>query len=80
MYKKLMDTNSSIQNKLENLEQIFLNKKKEVNKDEIITTSLLTENTELKKRLREMEKEKVEIGFEKSFKEVDNFQKMEQEN
>lgn len=60
MYKKLMDTNSSIQNKLENLEQIFLNKKKDqINKDEIITTGLLTENTELKKKLREMEKEKV---------------------
>jgi hypothetical protein len=28
MYRKLMDTNTSIQNKLENLEQIFLNKKK----------------------------------------------------
>lgn len=29
MYRKLMDTNNSIQNKLENLEQIFLNKKKD---------------------------------------------------
>lgn len=28
MYRKLMDTNSSIQNKLENLQEIFLNKKK----------------------------------------------------
>lgn len=81
MYRKLMETNGSIQNKLENLEQIFLNKKKDnVNKDEIITTGLLTENTQLKKRLREMEKEKVQIGFDKSFKEVQNFQKIEQEN
>ena len=53
MYKKLMDTNSSIQNKLDNLEQIFLNKKKDQGtKDEIVTSGLLTENTELKKRLR----------------------------
>ena len=29
MYKKLMDTNSAIQSKLDNLEQIFLNKKKD---------------------------------------------------
>lgn len=29
MYRKLMDTNNSIQNKLDNLEQIFLNKKKD---------------------------------------------------
>lgn len=29
MYKKLMDTNSSIQSKLDNLEQIFLTKKKD---------------------------------------------------
>lgn len=28
-YRKLMDTNSSIQSKLDNLEQIFLNKKKD---------------------------------------------------
>ena len=28
-YSKLMDTNNNIQGKLENLEQIFLNKKKD---------------------------------------------------
>lgn len=51
-----MDTNSLIQNKLDNLEQIFLSKKKEdqTAKDEIVTSGLLTENTELKKRLREI--------------------------
>ena len=54
MYKKLMDTNNSIQNKLENLEQIFLNKKDQGLKEEIITSSLLNENTELKRKLREM--------------------------
>lgn len=54
-YKKLMETNNLIQGKLENLEQIFLNNKKEGNtEDEIVTSSLLTENTDLKKRLREM--------------------------
>ena len=54
MNKKLMDTNSSIQSKLDNLEQIFLSKKKDDKngKDEIVTSSLLTENTELKKKLR----------------------------
>ena len=30
-YKKMMETNNVIQSKLENLEQIFLNKKKEAN-------------------------------------------------
>ena len=48
-----METNNSIQGKLENLEQIFLNKKKDEGaRDEIVTSSLLTENTELKKKLR----------------------------
>jgi hypothetical protein len=48
-----METNNLIQNKLENLEQIFLNNKKEGNnEDEIVTSSLLSENTDLKKRLR----------------------------
>lgn len=44
MYQKLMDANASIQSKLENLEQIFLSKKKEdlATKDEIVTSSLLT--------------------------------------
>lgn len=46
MYKKMMDTNTSIQNKLDNLEQIFLNKKKDQGaKDEIVTSGLLSENT-----------------------------------
>lgn len=41
-----METNNNIQNKLENLEQIFLNKKKEGNgENEIVTSSLLAENT-----------------------------------
>ena len=54
-YSKMMETNNNIQSKLENLEQIFLNKKKEnPNDNEIITSSLLTQNTELKKKLREM--------------------------
>ncbi len=49
-----MDTNTSIQSKLDNLQQIFLSKKKDDKngKDEIVTSSLLTENTELKKKLR----------------------------
>ena len=46
MYRKLMETNSILQNKLDNLEQIFLNKKKDnVSRDEIVTSSLLAENT-----------------------------------
>lgn len=58
-----METNNTIQSKLENLEQIFLNKKKEnPNDNEIVTSSLLTENTELKKKLREIEKEKREVS------------------
>jgi len=37
-----METNNSIQNKLENLEQIFLSKKKDGSgQEEIVTSSLL---------------------------------------
>ena len=65
-----MDTNSSIQNKLDNLQEIFLNKKKVNNEEsaenQIVTSSLLTENTELKRRLRQVEKEKIELGFQKT--------------
>lgn len=68
-----METNNSIQNKLENLEQIFLTKKKEgTGQEEIITSSLLNENTELKKKLREIEQQKRQLGYEQNSKIVAN--------
>lgn len=80
-YKRLMETNNLIQGKLENLEQIFLNNRREGStEDEIVTSSLLAENTDLKKRLREMEQERRQVGYEKDVKVVANSNVVRVEN
>lgn len=66
-----MNNNGSLQTKLENLEQIFLNKRKgsvegysdEKPTEELITSSLMQENTELKHKLFEAEKLKRELSY-----------------
>jgi hypothetical protein len=58
-----------------------LNKKKEnPNDNEIITSSLLSENTELKKRLREIEQEKREVSYQQSSKTINNTGLIRNEN
>ena len=60
-----MNNNLDLQTKLENLEEIFLNKKKKDQgfSDEIVTSNLIQENTDLKHRLVEVEKLKREMEY-----------------
>lgn len=61
----IMNNNLDLQTKLENLEEIFLNKKKKDQgfSDEIVTSNLIQENTDLKHRLVEVEKLKREMEY-----------------
>ena len=61
----IMNNNLDLQMKLENLEEIFLNKKKKDQgfSDEIVTRNLIQENTDLKHRLVEVEKLKREMEY-----------------